>query len=397
MPAVSSRTLFIDSADSDARAESSSLNIELSDPISAENEQNTLWIGIKSFTFTNFIYNIASQDILSFYIVYDASKTSYPNKASFYETVNLSLTEGQYSGPDLESEWSSLRTDSSGSVLATAKINTTGYTDSNATNTKILPMLDYLDHSGKMKWSWSTSTTTTYYDLLTTQVNDNSYRCPHPTQIFIPVTSLTKTMLTRLGFYQDGDALTVAPSILNSSATGLLYTFTFTTSISGSNTRFTMGQLSATSTYPFREASVQYIDIGCEQVPGYHFKTSLDTCTRSSLLGRVPILATFGQTQSVYYDTVIWCPVSSPHIHNLQFTLANPYTTMKIFSCPLQLEIVIEEREKDLLNLSKDPNQQRLTNPITYQGKRFIDPLNPVQNRATPSQKIFRSMDNNYL
>lgn len=397
MPILSSRTLFIDSADSDARAESSSLNIELSDPISTENEQSTLWIGIKSFTFTNFIYNIASQDILSFYIVYDATQAGYRDKASFFDLVNLSLTEGQYSGTALETEWATLRLDGSASVLATTKINTTGYTASNVTNTKILPILDYQDYTGKMKWSWSPSTSTTYYDLLTSQVNNNSYRCPLPTQIFIPVTSLTKTMLTRLGFYQDGDALSAAPSILNSTATGLLYTLTWTSSTSGSNTRFTLASLSVTSTYPFREASVQYIDIGCEQVPGYHFKTTLDTCTRSSLLGRIPILATFGQTQSVYYDTVVWCPISSPHIHNLQFTLANPYTTMKIFSCPLQLEIVVEEREKDLLNLSKDPNQQRFTNPITYQGKRFIDPLNPVQNRATPSQKVFRSMDNNFL
>lgn len=368
MLTLNDRSLFIDSTDSDATDASERLNIEVTAPITCEHELNKLYLGMRSFTFTNLIYNVQASDYLSFYVVYE-----YKDKTPFATRTDVYIDEGQYTGQQLADQWS-LQQVTPGDPLNTTEIDTKNYTVINPLNMAILPNLNFNSRTGKLSFSWGDDDITSY-EIPTSQINDNvTYPfAPIPTKIFLPINASTKYLAIRMGLYKDTDTLFETQYVGNE---GILISLDWTETFVGLNTKFQLNVIYYQMTHLFREQSVQFIDIGCDQIAGFHFASKTNNLYPEGIIARVPILAGFNQCQNSFYDELIWCPISQNNVSSLQFTFSNPYTSAAIFRSPIQFEIVIHEEKISIAELTETTaDQQRFMLPLTNEGDRTTDNL----------------------
>lgn len=368
MLTLNDRSLFIDSTDSDATDSSERLNIEVTAPLTTEHELNKLYLGMRSFTFTNLIYNVQASDYLTFYIVYE-----YKDKTAFATRQEVYIDEGQYTGQQFADQWS-LQQVTPGDPLNTTSIDTKNYTVSSSQNMGILPNVNYNSRTGKLTFSWGDDDVTSY-QIPTSQINDNvNYPyAPYPTKIFLPINSATKYLAIRMGLYKDTDTLFETQFAGNE---GILISLNWSETIVGSNTKFQLIPTYYQMNHLYREQSVQFIDIGCDQIAGFHFASKTNNLYPEGIIARVPILAGFNQSQNSFYDELNWCPISQNNVSSLQFTFSNPYTSAAIFRSPIQFEIVIHEEKVSIAELTETTaDQQRFMLPLTQEGDRTTDNL----------------------
>lgn len=380
MLTLNDRSIFIDSTDSDARDSSEQLNVELTSPITTELEMNRLYIGLRSFTFTNLVYNIQAQDYLTFVPVY-----TYPNKQPFFTMTQVYLAEGQYTGQQVSDQWS-LQQVTPGDPLSTTVIDTKNYTVLDAQNMEILPSLNFNARTLKFSFEWGTDDVTSY-KIPTAELESDAYPyAPYPTQMVIPINSNTTYMALRLGLYKDTDTLYESQYTGNSAIiVPLIWSVSLTDG--GTNTLFQLQPTKYIFNHTFREQSIQFIDIECSQIAGFHYASKANNVYPEGILCRIPILAGFNQTQSSYYDELTWCPISQKDISNFQFTLSNPYTSAALFRSPLQFEIVVHEEKVSIDELTTTTSeQQRFMLPLTRSGDRTTDNLDVTHSRQTPHQ-----------
>lgn len=384
MLTLNDRSLFIDSTDSDATDSSQRLNVECSAPITSEHEMNKLYIGMRSFTFTNLIYNVQASDYLTFYIVYE-----YKTKKSFAKRVEVFIDEGQYTGQQFVDQWAKQQV-TPGDPLNSTVIDTQNYTVTNAQNMTILPNLSFNSRTGKLIFSWADDDVTRY-DIPTAELQDdvNYQYSPVPSKIFIPITSQTIYLAVRMGLYVDTDVLTDTSYGGNS---GILITLAWTETAVGLNTRFQQVNTYYKMMHTYREQSVQFIDIGCDQIAGFHYASKTNNLYPEGIIARVPILAGFNQTQNSFYDELNWCPISQNSITSLQFTFNNPYTSAAIFRSPIQFEMVVHEEKVSITELTETTSdQQRFMLPLTNQGDRTTDNLDIGHQYQNPMQQAINA------
>jgi hypothetical protein len=368
MLTLNDRSLFIDSTDSDATDASERLNIEVSAPITTEHELNKLYLGMRSFSFTNLIYNVQASDYLTFYVIYE-----YKDKTPFAVRQEVYIDEGQYTGQQFADQWS-LQQVTPGDPLNTTEIDTKNYTVINPLNMGILPNLNFNARTGKLSFSWGDDDITSY-EIPTSQISDdvNYPYPPIPSKVFLPINSATRYLAIRMGLYKDTDTLFETQFVGNE---GILIPLSWTETLVGLNTKFQLDLIYSPMSHLFREQSIQFIDINCDQIAGFHFASKTNNLYPEGIIARVPILAGFNQSQNSYYDELNWCPISQNNISGLQFTLSNPYTSAAIFRSPIQFEIVIHEEKVSIAELTETTaDQQRFMLPLTNEGDRTTDNL----------------------
>lgn len=373
-------SLFVDSTDSTATESSDKLRIELTDPILTNYELNQLHIGVRSFSFTNLVYNVQATDYLTFYIGYN-----YKDKQSFVERVDVYIEEGQYSASQIVEQWA-LQMVTPGNVLESTVINTHNYTVTNSSNMEILPDLELNERSGKLKFTWGNDGDTEF-QIPTAEVNDdNNY--PYaitPTEIFIPINKNTSYLAYRLGLYKATDTLTETSYSQN---TGLLFTLHWDESTVIANQKFQLDQIEYVNKHIFQEQSIQFIDIHCEQVNSFHQTSTENNLYADDIIARIPIIAGFNQIQNCYYDQINFSPLALNSISTLQFTLENPYTSASIFRAPIQFEVIVHEEEISLPDLTETADSQQTYDlPLTNAGDNNTDYLEPSQSYRDPIQE----------
>jgi hypothetical protein len=382
MLTLNDRSLFIDSTDSDATEAAERLNIELTSPITSELEMNRLYMGLRNFTFTNLVYNIQQQDDLVFVQLY-----RYKAKRGFYERTVVNLEEGQYTGIQLEDQWA-LQQTTPGDPLNTTVVQTKNYTVIDPQNMEILPNLDFNPRTLKMSFSWASTGNVTSFKIPTSELEDdeNYPYAPIPAYFILPINSVTKFMAFRLGLYKDTDILTESEYTTNQ---GILIPLSWTVATvdGGVNTLFTLNTSTYNFLHVFQEQALQFIDVSCDQIQTFHYASKANNLYPEGILARVPILAGFNQTQSIYYEELTWCPLSQSDISSLQFTLTNPNTSAALFKSPLQFEMVVHEEKVSIDELTETTaDQQRFMLPLTNSGDRTTDNLDVAHSRQTPLQ-----------
>jgi hypothetical protein len=368
MLSLRDHSLFIDSTDSNVTESSDHLRIDVTDPITVTSELNQLHLGLRSFTFTNLIYNVQASDYLTFYIVYN-----YPGKTSFSRRADVFLDEGQYSASQISAQWA-LQQTTPGDPLNSTVLEPSNYTVTNLQNPEILPNLNYLERSGKLSFSFGDDDITSF-EIPQAQIGDdiNYPMAPTPTEIFIPINKNTEYLAYRLGLYKYTDVLT---ETTYDSSSGILIDLSWSRSVVTNKYKFQLDSLTRKMDHLYQEQSIQFVDIYCDQINSHHLVSGSNRMYPEGILGRVPILAGFNQTQSVFYDEIMYTPISMNNVAALQFSLENPYSSAPIFRAPIQFEVVIHEEQITLPDLTSDFEEQTSYDPpVTQQSQNNTDYL----------------------
>lgn len=384
----SDRSFFIDTTDSSATEQSDRFQVQISNPITADNSFNEIYIALQSFTITNTLYNVLDADVLTLYVVYNDS--SYPSKTPFVTGYSIKLPDGYYTAQDLVSAWNTSIT-TTGSSLNKVQLDHKNYTTSFVINTSIAPKLGYNSLTGKLYFDWSTQTE---YQIPKSQLNDNvnyPYN-PAPSGVFWQLNSTSYYMLYRLGLYVESDTLTTYSLSSGAFGSGVFQSIQFTHVSSGSNMKFSLVSTKTEMPHVFVENSVGYVDLLCEQIEPDQYTSTVKINSPTQTLMRIPILARFQQVQQIYYDNLVWCRLNENSMSTIQFSLRNPFTQERILKCPMLIQIVVHEEVIDLQELGQPAEQQRFAPPITFSGKRRIDQIGNPQQGMTTTQRAYNQM-----
>ena len=377
--------LFCSSADTNSPPNQANLGVtryqtKMDAPLAVEHSLETLYLSLRSFTFTNYFYNSLKSFCLSLGVEY----TNYYRSETKETLYRYACQEGYFNETGFQQQFLNGMVNEKGDVPAGSNISfsSLGYTPY-GTQDGIPTTFDsmiFQERNGKFTFHRDPFD----FYLREDEVKTKTAPCI-PIKFMINIVFDSIQLLESLGLFRSGDVvqdefgkrqIQVPLSYTKTRETigGVKYFHYFYTEV---NYEFP---------YPAYLRPLDYIDVRCDNVESTHYSSNLSQLSMGKTLARIPILSEFGQTQTYYPKEISYIPIMGGTLSQFMITLNDAKNEVNMQKSPFLCELGVSiKRMEDISEAKGNVDEMTYMPPVLASSRMTQDNLDFPQNQPLTS------------
>lgn len=352
----------------------------LENPIQTENEFADLALSLKGFTFTNYFYNSlltyrwrlgcqlahrGNTQLKHIYHTYNAKEGFFDAYGFITQFTQITSQEESETPANYIYNMSEL-----GYTVSPVPVYVDGEVDYNSSNVFCtFQRLEYNEDNGKLS---------AVRDAFSYLVKDTDYSLNgyiFPKYYTFEITNETLRLYHLLGIHREGDIVETFNGV---KMIRIPVSYTIEKGIYEDGVlchRINVASVNYTFLYPLILKPYEYLEIVCENVDPGTYISNQEVLSLSRTLARVPILSTFGQTQTYNPIDAVKLSIQSGLLNSIRLRVLNREGTLNMHKCPFHYELTVGKTIYDPDDPSETVDNLRFAPPVTANQARQQDPF----------------------